>query len=649
MPFLPLVFLVLALALMQAGIGGAKLLYSLPAYALVGLAAISTIALPARKLSPHIRGVCLVSVLLMGAYICGRAWFSPVVYLARTDLFMAVGAVLVYLLSSVFLPRVPQRIALLISLFVMVMAQVVIGAVQFNEAENWMLFEPWIIRTDYDWRASGFFICPNHLAGLLEMLGMFAVALTLWARWSALGRFFSGYIALMCFVGVALTGSRGGYVSVMAGLAVVAFLSLWVLRRMDRKQFALALILTLTGAAVLIGGGIMIMSSSDVIRARIDGVYDPQNMRLYLWAAALKQWALDPVWGTGSGTYLYFGRELRSALVQNDPIHVHNDYLHLLAEYGIAGCLLMAALLGTHAWSGWKGFRHILKRKLSTLRKRVGSHELAMIIGALAAFGALAVHSIMDFNLHLPANTLLLAWVLGILAAPRAARSLEQEAEGPAPAVNMMRFATPLVALVPLLAGLPLVRGEVFAERARVALRDRAYPEAAEFAKQGITVERQNADLYYYLGEANHFSALMPGSTPDRQVEALENTIQAFEQGLALFPQDLRLLLKLGRTLDSARRFTEAEPIYARALAADPNFNNTHAYYGLHLHLQKHFRSAEIAYRRALHLGRNEIALAGLRDLERDRAVARELAAFDVTDPELEPLDADALAAELGL
>ena len=43
----------------------------------------------------------------------------------------------------------------------------------------------------------------------------------------------------------------------------------------------------------------------------------------------------------------------------------------------------------------------------------------------------------------------------------------------------------------------------------------------------------------------------------------------ALATGLDLFPYDLRLLLKLGRTLDQYGRYEDADPIFERALAAD--------------------------------------------------------------------------------
>ena len=77
-----------------------------------------------------------------------------------------------------------------------------------------------------------------------------------------------------------------------------------------------------------------------------------------LWAAAIPQFELAPAFGTGAATYLYYGRMFRDPQVQNDPIRSHNDYLELLAEYGLAGVAGLLLFLGAHLWLGWKAYRH---------------------------------------------------------------------------------------------------------------------------------------------------------------------------------------------------------------------------------------------------------------------------------------------------
>ena len=52
------------------------------------------------------------------------------------------------------------------------------------------------------------------------------------------------------------------------------------------------------------------------------------------------------------------------------------------------------------------------------MRRIVLSSSLALVVGAAVGILALSVHSIFDFNLQIPANTLFVAFLFGILANP---------------------------------------------------------------------------------------------------------------------------------------------------------------------------------------------------------------------------------------
>ena len=86
---------------------------------------------------------------------------------------------------------------------------------------------------------------------------------------------------------------------------------------------------------------------------------------------------------------------------------VHNDYLHLLCEYGVIGGALFCFFLATHVRAGWNTFSRYGPRRVAAGTAPL-SDRLALTIGSLSVVAAYAVHSAVDFNLHLPANALLL-------------------------------------------------------------------------------------------------------------------------------------------------------------------------------------------------------------------------------------------------
>jgi O-antigen ligase len=100
--------------------------------------------------------------------------------------------------------------------------------------------------------------------------------------------------------------------------------------------------------------------------------------------------------GTGLGTLQEAYPRYESIYEPLIVDHTHNDYLELLADTGAAGGLCGAAFLALLAFGGYS--------KLRLARSRSGR---AIHAGALAACAGILFHSVLDFNLHIPANALL--------------------------------------------------------------------------------------------------------------------------------------------------------------------------------------------------------------------------------------------------
>ncbi len=686
-------FLLLGLCISQILIGGVKLLYGIPAYLAIAVASIIPLLISARKQSTGARVWPVCITLLLTVYLLIRSQLSPVDYLARTDFFMILAAFAVYLLTAFYITRPRQRLVVLYVLFTLAIIHTLCGILQFTRNDNFMLLSllpdgspvPKFIRPDYGWRASGFYICPNHLAGLFETLGLLAIGVCCFGGHKLWRRVVIGYVALSCIVGIALTGSRGGYISTVCGVGVLLLITLWVAKKLRPDRFSMTLIAAGSIGVVLIGCAIFGMSQSTVIEDRMGKVVDTGNMRPLMWQAALKQYQLNPAFGTGSGTYLYYGRHFRDPNVQNDPMHVHNDYLELLCEYGFVGAGLFAYFLILHIGSGWRAIVRLVNRRLLPAG-HTANDELALLAGTLAALAALVIHSVVDFNFHIPANTLFFAFLFGILASPTA--DAELTPSQPTRHMRLARFALPVCGVALAALSFPLLPGEYFAEWARINLRNMIFVDqiantstavaislpgtgigqllpaggvesnwakgyeqqhllanALSFAERGIEKEKMNPDLYYYLGEAHHFYAVFEEASL-KKLLGHAAAARAYEQGLAIFPNDVRLQLKLGRAYDNQRLYDQAGEILMKAMRFDPNLGNTYASFGYHLWLQRKINRAEAYYQKALELDSgNELARAGMNDVQQIRALALNTQYVEINDDPLEGMDAEAVTS----
>lgn len=593
------------------------MLYSLPAYALIALAALMSVAPRYRaKVKPELWPVWATTVFLV--YVVIRAWYSPIEYLARPDLYLALASLAVYLLGAFVITGSRERIWIFIGLFAFAFFQFAVGAIQFAEGNRFMPL-PWIVREGYGIRASGTYICPNHYAGLMEVLGLMALSFVFWSRWSVGAKMLAAYTAMACMVGVGLSGSRGGYLSVAAGIITFMVISLCLYRQLrhGRAWFVGLGLVGIVGAALL--GAVVLLHESDFLRTRFQTILETNNCRLLLWDAALKQYAQSPLWGTGSGTYLYYGRHFRSAAVQNDPVFVHNDYLHLLCEYGLVGALLCGAVLLLHINGAIRSLGQIVRERLVP-GFRTTSNVLALQVGALCAVGAYVVHSVVDFNLHIPANALLMAFVFGILAN----NGVKKTAARVRVSSASLRWLLPVTGGVLLVVACPKILCEYYAERARVEWRDGNWVQAVEHAKRGLKDEKANPDLYFYLGDSQR-NLGNSATVISEKVKNWESALEAFNKGLAVFPWDLRSLLRGAQTLDSLLRFREAEILYQRAIDADPSIANVYALYGLHFHRQGLLDLAETQYRKANKLSSDPVAISGLQEIQAARAKQKEL------------------------
>ena len=133
-----------------------------------------------------------------------------------------------------------------------------------------------------------------------------------------------------------------------------------------------------------------------------------------MWGAAVRMWQDHFWWGVGPALYDYRFREYRPESLQTRPDRVHNDYLNLLADWGAAGGVIVLAGIVTFAAGLSKTWKRIRPKENDF--DRVTSNRFAFLLGASAGLLALAVHSLVDFNLHIPANAILGVTLLALLS-----------------------------------------------------------------------------------------------------------------------------------------------------------------------------------------------------------------------------------------
>jgi O-antigen ligase len=428
----------------------------------------------------------------------------------------------------------------------------------------------WNYHSGYLGRGSGTYICPNHLAGFLEMLLPLAVAYLLVGRGKPLTKILIGYSALVMVVGLAVTASRGGWVA--AGLAVI-LLGILLLKQ---RPFRLAAGLLL---GALLVAGIMVGARTDFFQQRfskafVSGKVD-LNTRQDMWRSAGQMWRDHPWFGVGPGHYDLRFPAYRPARVQLQPDRVHNEYLNLLADWGVVGAVIVGASLLCLGWGVVRIWPHVQRGDRTFGSNQ--SDKFAFVLGATAGLFAMALHSLVDFNLHLPANAIIAVTLMALLT-------------------SHWRFATDrfwisaawpgkLCVTVLLLAPLTYLGAQEIRLGREWLWKHRADQvpvhslERAALLEKAWAAEPNNSETAYLIGEIYRHESF---AGPTNHQEFATQALTWYQRAAALHPYEYYYYLRQGMVLDFQSRHAEAEAVFMQAEALDPNGFFTAAHIGRH-------------------------------------------------------------------
>jgi O-antigen ligase len=239
----------------------------------------------------------------------------------------------------------------------------------------------------------GPFVNRNHFAGFAELTVPVGLALMIFR---GLRRDTFPLASLLTIVPVGaliLSGSRGGIVGFGFELMVLALMVRARKRSPEAPRLA-ALALVGFAAIALIGW----LGTSQVIErfsTLHSGDVSLARRATMVRGAAHVFWA-HPLAGCGLGSLVAVYPRFETFYDGLVVDHVHNDYMELLAEMGLLGALCGAAFL-------WILFRDAKK----CFAAEQGHFSRAIHAAAITAICGLLLHSLVDFNLHIPSNTLL--------------------------------------------------------------------------------------------------------------------------------------------------------------------------------------------------------------------------------------------------
>ncbi len=272
--------------------------------------------------------------------------------------------------------------------------------------------------------ATGTYINRNHFAGFLEMVLPFAVCLAMYEGEKLLARrkHGSGHakkltakltsdvktqavilwlaVAVVLMAAIVFSRSRMGLLAASASLLVV-----FGLKMLQRKALPAVLGVAFVALSLCLAGWIGLrpaLSRFETLGQEFSG----DQSRLSMWPGTLKLIAEHPLVGTGLGTFPVVYTEVQTTFLTQFVNHAHNDYLEITSDLGIPAALLLFASIFFVLLHAVRAFLH-----------GEGKYGPAISLACVGSIVAILLHSLTDFNLHIPANALLFAVILGLALA----------------------------------------------------------------------------------------------------------------------------------------------------------------------------------------------------------------------------------------
>jgi O-antigen ligase len=277
------------------------------------------------------------------------------------------------------------------------------------------------VTNPYDlWVAIGTYINRNHFAGVIELTFPFAFASAFYTyqHWSDPQHRFaptrSGpgseasigfrivfylFLVVMMVVSVVFSFSRGGILAVSFTLIALSVLAFLKVRRRSWGLVIAGLVTVAVGFSLWIGVGTLVHRFVNVSQAEYTGTL----RRAQIWNDTTQLLKKNPILGTGLGTYGEAMRPFQTHLVNFHIDHAHNDYLEFACDTGLIGFSLLFIPIF-----------YLLARMVISFLEDHRRYRSAILLGCIGSTLGLLIHSLMDFNLQIPANAMIFATILGI-------------------------------------------------------------------------------------------------------------------------------------------------------------------------------------------------------------------------------------------
>ncbi len=384
-----------------------------------------------------------------------------------------------------------------------------------------------------------------YLANPLAAYILPAFCLSLW-RFAKTGKRLSAVCAPILAAALVLSDSRSAFL--MLGLVVVA----GAFTRLELKSWLR--ILSVTGVSVVLVFGINLGRSNLFhhnaatpgarFNEAVAGESTSGSDRFNYLKSTLAIWQAFPVLGTGAGTFGTVHPQYQYRVI-SAATNAHNFYAQTVAELGLVGGLLVAAILAALGWVIVGSFRHKQRRALALI--------LAIML----------VHLALDIDALYPSIMVVMAVLAGLVVSGREPRTI---------LVPVWRNCLMWVLGIALVGTIPAwgaYQSSRQAQAASVAQSEGSYELAAELYGVAHSGWTYDPDVLNAEG-INRYTLAGLAKDPKQATASYERAKGLAVAAKSLDPLDAQQVFLEARVLFKQHKTVEAEAAYKRTIQLDP-------------------------------------------------------------------------------